>query len=167
MADMKDLLGAILGRGMTESSARRVESSLSEDGIGGAGGILEQLGLVPAKVAVGAPSRAEEASGIPGDVLGKLGSVAKSIFGEGEQGTSLAAGGPCGARGVSGSGVALDDPPPPHAARAAELASAAAIRRRVNRSAPARRSCNLSIYAASKLYAILHFSQVYDPATMT
>jgi uncharacterized membrane protein YebE (DUF533 family) len=93
MADMKDLLGALLGRGMTESSARRVENSLGEDGIGGAGGILEQLGLAPAKVPAGAQSRRQASqSGAP-DVLDKLGSVAKSIFGEGEQGKSLAVGG--------------------------------------------------------------------------
>jgi uncharacterized membrane protein YebE (DUF533 family) len=93
MSDMKDLLGALLGRGMTESSSRRVENSLGENGIGGLGGILEQLGLAPEKVPVGAPSRAGQAGTSEPDILDKLGSVAKSIFGESDQSKSLAAGG--------------------------------------------------------------------------
>ncbi len=93
MANTTDLLGALLGRGMTESSKGRIENSLGEQGIGGIGGILEQLGLAPAKLPAGAPSRAEASSGGPGDILGKLGSVAKSMFGEGDQGKSLAVGG--------------------------------------------------------------------------
>lgn len=93
MANTTDLLGALLGRGMTESTKSRIENSLGENGIGGMGGILEQLGLVPAKVPAGAQSRAEASAEESPDLLGKLGTVAKSIFGEGEQGKSLAAGG--------------------------------------------------------------------------
>jgi uncharacterized membrane protein YebE (DUF533 family) len=55
------------------------------------GGILEQLGLAPAKTPVGAQSQAS-ASG-ESDLLGRLGSIAKSFLGEGQQGKSLAAGG--------------------------------------------------------------------------
>jgi uncharacterized membrane protein YebE (DUF533 family) len=93
MANTTDLLGALLGRGMTESTRSRIENSLGENGIGGMGGILEQLGLAPAQVPVGAQSRAAASAEESPDLLGKLGSVAKSIFGEGEQGKSLAAGG--------------------------------------------------------------------------
>jgi uncharacterized membrane protein YebE (DUF533 family) len=93
MANTTDLLGALLGRGMTDSTRSRIENSLGENGIGGMGGILEQLGLAPAQVPVGAQSRAAASAEESPDLLGKLGSVAKSIFGEGEQGKSLAAGG--------------------------------------------------------------------------
>ena len=37
MANTMDLLGALLKRGMTNSSAERIEHSLSEKGIGGLG----------------------------------------------------------------------------------------------------------------------------------
>jgi uncharacterized membrane protein YebE (DUF533 family) len=106
MANTKDLLGALLGRGMTESSASRIEHSLSDKGMGGLGGILEQLGLAPANepaaVQVGretaparreAPTGQESASSNPLDALGSLGELAKSFLGEGTQGKSLAAGG--------------------------------------------------------------------------
>src|SRR5262249_640535 len=68
-------------------------NSLGEDGIGGAGGILEKLGLAPAKVPAAAAARSKAPAGGPGDVLEKLGSVARSILGEGDQNKSLAAGG--------------------------------------------------------------------------
>jgi uncharacterized membrane protein YebE (DUF533 family) len=74
---------------MTDSSQSRIEHSLSDEGIGGAGGILEQLGLTPAKEPVGAQSRSESSSGGPGDLLGKLG----GILGGGDHSKSLAAGG--------------------------------------------------------------------------
>lgn len=94
MANSKDLLGALLSRGMTESTANRVQNSLSEEGIGGLGGILEQLGFTPAKESVGAKSKqGSKSEGLP-DVLGNLGSIAKSVLGgEGKQGNALAAGG--------------------------------------------------------------------------
>ena len=94
MANTMDLLGALLKRGMTNSSAERIEHSLSEKGIGGLGGILEQLGVAPARetAATGA-SRQPSASGSPLDVLGSLGELAKSFLGDGPQGKSLAAGG--------------------------------------------------------------------------
>jgi uncharacterized membrane protein YebE (DUF533 family) len=88
MRSTPNVLGALVERGMTDSSQSRIEHSLSEEGIGGAGGILEQLGLTPAKVPAGAQSRSEPASGGPGDLLGKLG----GILG-GEHGKSIAAGG--------------------------------------------------------------------------
>lgn len=42
MANTKELLGAMLRCGMTDSSAQRIEHSLSERGVGAPGGILEQ-----------------------------------------------------------------------------------------------------------------------------
>jgi uncharacterized membrane protein YebE (DUF533 family) len=93
MANTADLLGALLQRGMSDSSKSRIEHSLSDDGIGGLGGILEQLGLAPAKTPVGAQSRGQSASASEPDLLGKLGSIAKSFLAEGDKSKSLAAGG--------------------------------------------------------------------------
>ena len=93
MANTSDLLGALLKRGMTDSSNRRLEHSLSDRGIGGLGGILEQLGLAPPKEPVAAQARQEGDSGSPLDALGGLGELAKSFLGEGTGGKSLAAGG--------------------------------------------------------------------------
>jgi len=93
MANTSDLLGALLKRGMTDSSNRRLEHSLSDRGIGGLGGILEQLGLAPAKEPVAAQTRQQGGSGSPLDALGGLGELAKSFLGEGTGGKSLAAGG--------------------------------------------------------------------------
>ncbi len=93
MANVSDLLGSLLKRGMTHSSASRIEHSLSESGIAGPGGILEQLGLVPAKEPAAAQTRQESGSGSPLDSLGGLGEIAKSFLGEGAGGKSLAAGG--------------------------------------------------------------------------
>lgn len=92
MANTNDLLGALLGRGMSESSSSRIEHSLSDRGIGGIGGILEQLGLGTARVPVGAQSR-EPTSDSPLGGLGNLGSLVGSVLGEGNQGRPLAAGG--------------------------------------------------------------------------
>jgi uncharacterized membrane protein YebE (DUF533 family) len=92
MANMQDLLGALLGRGMTESSASRIENSLGEGGIGGV--ILDQLGVTRAKEPVGASQRGAEASSeSPLDALGNLGNLAKSYLGGGKQGGSLVASG--------------------------------------------------------------------------
>jgi len=120
MANTQDLLGSLLRRGLSPSSASRIEHSLGENGIGGLGGILEQLGLAPAKEAAAAgatagasrapasaggaasatraaassaPAAAAPASAEAFDPLSSLGALAKSIFGEGAQGKSLAAGG--------------------------------------------------------------------------
>src|SRR5689334_20080127 len=95
MAGTMELLGALLKRGMTDSSATRIEHSLSEKGIGGAGGILEQLGRAPARepAAAQAGKRGESESGSPLDSLGGLGELAKSFLGEGTQGKSRAGGG--------------------------------------------------------------------------
>jgi uncharacterized membrane protein YebE (DUF533 family) len=93
MANMLDLLGSMLKRGMTDSSASRIEHSLGENGIGGSGGLLEQLGLAPAREPAAAQARQESASGNPLDALGGLGDIAKSFLGEGAGGKSLAAGG--------------------------------------------------------------------------
>ena len=82
MANTSDLLGALLKRGMTDSSASRIEHSLSESGIGGPGGILEQLGLAPAKEPAAAQARQESSSGSPLDALGGLGEIAKSFLGD-------------------------------------------------------------------------------------
>jgi len=99
MANTMDLLGALLKRGMTDSSASRIEHSLGDRGIGGAGGILEQqLGVSPAKAPVAAQAQAVQAqneseSGGLLDSLGGLGDMAKSFLGQGTQGKNLAAGG--------------------------------------------------------------------------
>lgn len=93
MANMSDLLGAMFKRGMTDSSASRIEHSLGENGIGGAGGILEQLGLAPARETAATQARTEQSSSNPLDALGGLGEIAKSFLGEGSGGKSLAAGG--------------------------------------------------------------------------
>jgi len=93
MANTMDLLGALLKRGMTDSSTSRIEHSLGEKGMGGLGGILEELGVTPAKQPAGAQARQASASGSPLDSLGNLGELAKSFLGEGNQGKSLAAGG--------------------------------------------------------------------------
>src|SRR5262249_2814893 len=96
MANTSDLLGALLQRGMNVSSKIRVEHALSEQGIGGLGGIFEQLGLGPAR---GTVARQKGSGGVRSggtqtpEILGKLGSVAKSIFGEGNQNKSLITGG--------------------------------------------------------------------------
>lgn len=60
MANTKDLLCLLLGRGMTESSASRIEHSLSDKGMGGLGGILEQLGLAPAREPAAVPASRDE-----------------------------------------------------------------------------------------------------------
>lgn len=93
MANTRNLLGALLERGMTESSAERIKSSFGEQGLGGAGGILEQLGLAPSREAVGTQARGESAAGGAADPLGNLANLAKSFLGGGNQGRSVAAGG--------------------------------------------------------------------------
>jgi uncharacterized membrane protein YebE (DUF533 family) len=55
MVDTKELLGALLQRGMTDSSQRRIENSLSEESLGG---ILErEFGASPARAPAAAPTR--------------------------------------------------------------------------------------------------------------
>jgi uncharacterized membrane protein YebE (DUF533 family) len=100
MANTTDILGALLGRGMTQSSASRIEHSLGEKGMGGLGGMLEQLGLAPEKVPAAAQAgrespatRKADSEGGPLGGLGSLGELAKSVLGDGAQGKSLAAGG--------------------------------------------------------------------------
>jgi uncharacterized membrane protein YebE (DUF533 family) len=89
MRSTPNLLGALVEHGMTDSTKSRVEHSLGDEGIGGMGGILEQLGLTPAKVPVGAQSRSESTSAGPTDLLGKLGGILSGT----DHGKSLAAGG--------------------------------------------------------------------------
>lgn len=56
MVDTKELLGAILQRGMTDSSQRRIENSLGDDSLGG---ILErEFGTSPARARAAAPAGA-------------------------------------------------------------------------------------------------------------
>ena len=93
MANTMDVLGALLGRGMTDSSNRRVEHALGEQGLGGLGGMLEQLGMAPAREPVGAQTRREGEMLSPLDAFGGLGKIAGSMFGEGNQSQSMAAGG--------------------------------------------------------------------------
>jgi uncharacterized membrane protein YebE (DUF533 family) len=95
MADAMEVLGALLKRGMTNSSTRRIEHSLSDKGIGGVGGVLEQeLGVSPAKEPATVSAGSARAPNRPSsDVLGSLGELAKSLQAKGPQGKSLAAGG--------------------------------------------------------------------------
>ena len=91
MTNTQDLLGALLRRGMTGSSARRIEHSLGEKG--GLGDVLQQqLGISPAAAVATQTTQGGEVSS-PLDALGNLGNIAKSILGEGSQGKSLASGG--------------------------------------------------------------------------
>ena len=91
MANTQDLLGALLRRGMTGSSNRRIEHSLSDRG--GLGDILQQqLGITPAAAPAAQATQGSDSSN-PLDALGNLGNIAKSIFGEASQSKSLAAGG--------------------------------------------------------------------------
>jgi len=93
MANTQDLLGALLRRGMTDSSTRRIDHSLGDNGIGGLGGMLEQLGMAPAREPVTVQGReATNAPGI-GDSLGGLGGIVKSMLGGGSQASPAAAGG--------------------------------------------------------------------------
>ena len=91
MANTQDLLGALLRRGMTGSSTRRVEHSLSESG-GLAEILQQQLGIAPSTATAASKAQVSEGSS-PLDALGSLGDIAKSFLGEGSQGKSLAAGG--------------------------------------------------------------------------
>jgi uncharacterized membrane protein YebE (DUF533 family) len=99
MADTKELLGALLRRGLTDSSSRRIEHSLSEEGIGGRGGILEEeFGVAPAQETVAtkrtaSSGRAQSEPTNPLDAFRNIGDIAKSLLGEGDQGKTIAAGG--------------------------------------------------------------------------
>ncbi len=94
MADTMELLGALLRRGMTDSSTRRIDHSLSDKGVGGLGGFLEQqLGVSPAREPVATQARREGTASSPVDALGNLANIAKSMLGEASKGESLAAGG--------------------------------------------------------------------------
>ena len=91
MANTQDLLGALLRRGMTGSSTRRIEHSLSDRG--GLGDILQQqLGITPAAAPAAQAAQASDSSS-PLDALGDLGNIAKSFLGEASQSKSAAAGG--------------------------------------------------------------------------
>ena len=90
MANTQDLLGALLQRGMTGSSAQRIQHSLSDKG--GLGDVLQQFGLAPGAAPSGDAGGQASSAGSPLDALGSLGDIAKSILGGG-QGKSLAAGG--------------------------------------------------------------------------
>lgn len=95
MANMQDLLGSLLRRGMTDSSAKRIEHSLSsEEGIGKAGGILEQeLGIAPAKKPVAAGAREQAEPMDEADPMARLSELAKSFLGEDSGKKTAAAGG--------------------------------------------------------------------------
>lgn len=103
MFDMKELLGALVGSGMTESSPRRIEHALGNQGAGQTGGLLGQiLGAVQ-----GAGS-----TGI-GGTLDRLASIARGVLGEAsgavQSGNPLAVGGLASLAGAvlgGGSGAA-------------------------------------------------------------
>lgn len=91
MADTKELLGALLRRGLTDSSPERIEHSLGEDGIGG---FLErEFGVASVKETAAARSDNMNPSSNPLDAFRNIGNIAKSFLGEGEQGKAIAAGG--------------------------------------------------------------------------
>ena len=94
MTNTQDLLGALLRRGMTGSSTRRIEHSLGEKG--GLGDVLQQqLGISPAAAPAAAATQTTQGGEVsnPLDALGSLGNIVKSIFGEVSQSKSAAAGG--------------------------------------------------------------------------
>jgi uncharacterized membrane protein YebE (DUF533 family) len=94
MANTMDLLGALLRRGLTDSSGQRIEHSLGEQGLGAPGGFLEQqLGVSPAKQSAGVTTAETSAPSGPLDSLGGLGEIAKAFFGDESRSKSLAAGG--------------------------------------------------------------------------
>lgn len=75
MAGALDILGSLMNGGMTQSTPRRIEHSLSEKGIGGKGGFLEQI------LGGGQPQASPAEAQLVGAGSG-LGGALKSIFGD-------------------------------------------------------------------------------------
>jgi uncharacterized membrane protein YebE (DUF533 family) len=86
MASALDLLDSLLQNGMKQSTSSRLEHSLSEQGVGGRGGFLDQI-LGSAAGASQAPPSGRDASRTPaagasgglGDVLGPLSGDSKRL----------------------------------------------------------------------------------------
>ncbi len=80
-----DLLGSLMNKGMSQSSASRIEHSLGDKGVGGQGGILGQI--------LGGLSGPGQSAGGSGGPLGSLGKIAGALMGGEQGGKTLAAGG--------------------------------------------------------------------------
>ena len=94
MAGSLDILGSLLGGGMTTSAPDRIERSLSDKGVGGEGGFLDQIlgaSQSPTRQGGGAATGLKEMiSSIFSDPralrAGGLGALAGAIFGRGAKG---------------------------------------------------------------------------------
>ncbi|HOW72232.1 MAG TPA: DUF533 domain-containing protein [Phycisphaerae bacterium] len=98
MAGALDILGSLLSGGMTKSAPGRIEHSLSEKGVGGQGGFLDQiLGGVRPQAAPPQAQNVGAASGLGGALgsilgdsgtlkVGGLGALAGAILGGGAKG---------------------------------------------------------------------------------
>ncbi len=86
MFNAKDLLGTLMNSGMSQSSGRRLEHSLGDKGVGGQNGILGQM-----------LSSVTGSSGGGGGLLGSLGNIAGSMFGNKQSNT--------GGMGTAGAGA--------------------------------------------------------------
>jgi len=94
MFNAKDILGALMNSGMSQSSQRRLEHSLGDQGVGGQNGVLGQmLGSVTGGSTGG--------SGGAGGLLGSLGNIASSMFGNKQSNAQGSSSG----MGTSGAGV--------------------------------------------------------------
>jgi len=90
MFNAKEILGALMNSGMSQSSGRRLEHSLGDQGVGGQNGILGQM-----------LGNAAGGRGGAGGLLGSLGNIAGSLFGN----TQSNAQGSSAGMGSSGAGV--------------------------------------------------------------
>jgi len=88
MFNAKNLLGALMNGGMSQSSGRRLEHSLGDKGVGGQNGILGQM--------LSSVTGGSGGSG-GGGLLGSLGNIAGSMFGNKQSNT--------GGMGTAGAGA--------------------------------------------------------------
>ena len=74
MANPLDILGSLLQGGMKKSTASRLDHSLGERGVGGAGGILDQIlgGASPSATPPPPQAGAQSAGGSLGDMVGSI-----------------------------------------------------------------------------------------------
>src|SRR5262249_13041391 len=81
MAGVLDILGSLLEGGMKNSTAERVEHSLGEDGVGGSGGILEEILGKSVPAAAPKPTQRAATEAARDAASGSLGDVVESILG--------------------------------------------------------------------------------------
>jgi len=74
MASALDILGSLLQGGMKKSTATRIEHSLGESGVGGSGGILDQIlgGAKPSTTPPPPQAGAKSSGGTLGDMVGSI-----------------------------------------------------------------------------------------------